>query len=204
MKYIEVKEFVINKLKKELKPSLYYHNHKHTIDLCECVEYLAKEENVNGEDLVLLKTAAIFHDTGFLWQYDYNEPLGCDFAREVLPKYDYTNKQIERICDMIMATKMPQNPNDKLDEIICDADLFYLGRDDFFITALKLHREWRENSQKKITFRDWYLNQKDFVLSHKFFTKSARRLLNDKKQQNLSKINELLALLEATFGEKTT
>jgi len=203
MRYKEVKDFVIDKLKNELKPGLYYHNYKHTLDLLDCVEYLAKEEGIQGEDLMLLRTAAVFHDTGFLWQYDNNEPLGCEFAKEVLPDYDYTEEQIEKICEMIMATQMPQNPKNKLAEIICDADLFYIGRDDFFITALRLHREWSENSTRKITFKDWYLKQKSFVLSHEFFTEAARNLLTEKKQHNLSQIKELLALLEATFGEKT-
>ncbi len=203
MRYKEVKDFVTDKLKKELKPSLYYHNYKHTLDLLKCVEYLAKEEKVAGEDIILLRTAALFHDTGFLWQYDNNEPFGCDFAREILPQYGYNDQQIEIICEMIMATQMPQNPKNKLAEILCDADLFYLGRDDFFITALRLHREWSENSTKKITFKDWYLNQKSFVLSHEFFTESARMLLKEKKKHNLLQINELLSLLEATFGEKT-
>ncbi len=203
MRYKEVKDFVINKLKKELKPSLYYHNYKHTLDLLDCVEYLAKEENITGEDIILLRTAALFHDTGFLWQYDNNEPYGCEFARDVLPDYGYSEEQIKKICNMIMATQMPQNPKNKLAEIICDADLFYIGRDDFFITALRLHREWSENSVKKITFKDWYLKQKNFVLSHVFFTESARKLLKTKKQHNLSQIKELLSLLEATFGEKT-
>ena len=203
MRYKEVKDFVIEKLRNELKPGLYYHNYKHTLDLCDCVEYLAKGENIQGEDLMLLRTAAVFHDTGFLWQYDNNEPLGCKFAKELLPDYDYSDEQIEKVCDMIMATQMPQNPKNKLAEIICDADLFYIGRDDFFITALRLHREWSENSAMKITFKDWYLKQKSFVLSHEFFTESARKLLNEKKTHNLSQIKELLALLEATFGEKT-
>ncbi len=202
MRYNEVKEFVIDKLKHELKPNLYYHNYKHTLDLCESVEYLGREEGVSDEDIVLLRTAALFHDTGFLWKYDNNEPLGCEFAREILPKYDYNQEQIEKICEMIMATKMPQNPKTKLDKILCDADLFYLGRSDFFITALRLHREWSENSTKKITFKDWYLKQKSFVLSHEYFTESAKRLLNDKKQENLSQIEELLTLLEATYGKK--
>ncbi len=182
---------------------MYYHNYKHTLDLLDGVEYLAKEENVMGDDLILLRTAALFHDTGFLYQYDNNEPFGCDFTKEVLPDYGYNDKQIEMICDMIMATKMPQKPKGKLAEILCDADLFYIGRDDFFITALRLHREWSENSTRKITFKDWYLNQKSFVLSHEFFTQSARKLLKEKKKHNLIQINELLSLLEATFGEKT-
>ncbi len=201
MKYEDLKKFVINKLKKELKPTLYYHNYKHTLDLCKIVEEIGYKEGVSDEEMEILKTAALLHDTGFLWQYDDNEELACDFAKNTLPDYNYNNEQIEKICDIILATKMPQKPTNKLEKIICDADLYYLGRDDFFITALKLHKEWGENSTKKITFKDWYLKQKAFLLSHNFFTKTAKEMLNEKKQENLLQIEELLSLLESSTNK---
>ncbi len=98
-----------------------------------------------------------------------------------------------------MATKIPQNPHNLLEEIICDADLDYLGRNDFFITALKLHREWTENNGLKTTFKDWYIKQNSFVLKHNYFTGAANNLRQEKKNYNLSQINELLALFDSTI-----
>ncbi len=202
MDFNKAKEFVLPKLEKELKPSLYYHNYQHTLDVCKSVEAIAEIESINGHDLMLLRTAALYHDTGFIWQYDNNEPLACEFANETLGSFDYKKEEIDKICELILATQIPQTPKCKLGEILCDADLDYIGRDDFFITALRLHREWSENSTKKITFKEWYLKQLQFVQKHEYFTEAARILRGEKKTHNLSQIKELLNLLEATVGKK--
>ena len=98
-------------------------------------------KSVEGDDLTLLLTAVLFHDSGFLKQQKEHERVGCDIAREYLPEYDYSPEQVEMICGMIMATKIPQTPHNKLEQIICDADLDYLGRDDFFTIGNKLYDE---------------------------------------------------------------
>jgi uncharacterized protein len=203
MDFEKAKSFVIPRLKKELKPSLYYHNFQHTLDVCQSAENLAMLEGVNGEDRVMLKTAALYHDTGFLWQYDNNEALACDFARETLPRFDYQERHISRICELIMATQIPQLPGSHLEMIMCDADLDYIGRQDFFITALRLHREWSENSQKKIPFKDWYQNQLRFVQEHEYFTQTANKLRNERKKINLLQIRELLNLLNTSINGKS-
>ncbi len=202
MYFEEVKVLVLKKLKKELKPNLYYHNFQHTLDVCESVDRLAEMENIKGEELVLLQTAALFHDTGFIWRYENNEDLACQYARQILGEYNYKEDQIEHICRMIMATQIPQKPEDSMGMILCDADLDYIGRGDFFITALRLHREWSENSNMKITFKDWYLKQQSFIMQHEFFTRSARQLRNKKKEHNLAQVRELLHLLDETAGDQ--
>jgi len=202
MNFDDLKDLVLKKLKKELKPNLYYHNFQHTIDVCESVDRLAEMENISGSNLLLLQTAALFHDTGFIWRYENNEELACNFARQLLPEYAYSKNETEHICKMIMATQIPQNPDDILAMVLCDADLDYIGRGDFFITALRLHREWSENSNMKITFKDWYLKQQSFILQHEYFTESARKLRNDKKAHNLTQVKELLNLLDATATDK--
>lgn len=202
MYFEEIKELVLKKLKKELKPNLYYHNFQHTLDVCESVDRLAEMENIKGEELVLLQTAAVFHDTGFIWRYENNEELACKYARQILGDYNYSTQQIEHICSMIMSTQIPQQPQDLMGMILCDADLDYIGRGDFFITALRLHREWSENSNMKITFKDWYLKQQSFIIQHDFFTRSARELRNEKKEHNLAQVRELLQLLDATANDQ--
>lgn len=206
MEFSLAKEFVLKKLTGELKPSLYYHNIQHTIDVCRSVETLAIMEKVNEEELTMLLTAALYHDTGFIWAYDNNEPMACRFAQETLPRFGYTESQIETVCRLIMATSMPQQPDTLLEKILCDADLDYIGREDFFITALRLHREWSENSARKMTFRHWYEKQREFVENHEFFTRSARLLRNEKKKKNLSQVRELLDLIETStdFSIKKT
>jgi predicted metal-dependent HD superfamily phosphohydrolase len=201
MELDSLRTLVLKKLKKELNPNLYYHNYQHTLDVCESVDRLAEIENISGEERILLQTAALMHDTGFIWRYENNEELACEYSRDILPEFKFSSGQIEHITNMIMSTQIPQKPQDKLGMVLCDADLDYIGRGDFFITALRLHREWSENSNHKITFRDWYVKQQNFILQHEYFTEGAKQLRNNTKQHNLSQVKELLNLLDATSTE---
>ncbi|MFH0865664.1 MAG: HD domain-containing protein [Bacteroidota bacterium] len=187
-----VKEYVLGKLKNELKPDLYYHCLTHTIDVYESAKKLAAMENIIGNDLILLETAALFHDTGFLTGYANHEEQSVQLARKILPGFGYSDGDIEIICRMILATRLPQQPITIPEKILCDADLDYLGRDDFFMIANKLLCEWNENGIP-ITLKKWYNIQVNFLESNHYFTKSAISLRKEKKKENLSQILELLS-----------
>ena len=191
MELQKVKKFILGKLKKELPQNLTYHNTRHIKDVFKAARMLAKIEQVKGEDLILLLTAVLFHDSGFLWQPYEHEKVSCEIARKYLPVYGYSPGQIERICGMIMATKMPQTPHDLLEEIICDSDLDYLGRDDFFTIGLGLYYEL--SMYGLLSSRDeWNVLQIRFLEKHKYFTSSARQLRQPKKEEYIAILKERL------------
>lgn len=192
MDFKAAKEFILNKLKKELKPDLYYHCYNHTTDVYEASKKLAKMEQITEKELILLKTAALFHDSGFLMGYKNHEELSIQFVKERLPEFGYELSDIETICRMIQSTQLPQKPQNLLEKILCDADLDYLGRDDFFMIANKLLCEWNENGMNT-SLKKWYHIQVDFLKSNSYFTDSAIILRDEKKSKNLIQIQELLS-----------
>ena len=112
-------------------------------------------------------------------------------AREFLPKYGYSEEQIEKICDIIMATKMPPEPKDLLQSIICDSDLDYLGRSDMIPVSNTLYKELKE--QDKIgTFNEWNKLQVKFITIHQYFTETARNLREVNKQKQIERIKKLI------------
>ena len=191
MEYEKIKKIILKELKENLPEHLSYHSVMHVKDVINAVEEIAVAENVGGEDLILLKTAALFHDSGFLHGAKDDEQKSCEIAQKYLLDYGYSQPQIDKIKGMIMATKIPQSPNNKLEEILADADLDYLGRDDFFKIGDKLFDELTMfgivNSE-----RDWNLLQEKFLESHHFFTKTAINNRNQKKQENLEIIKSKL------------
>lgn len=191
MNYDEAEKFIHNKLKTEIPHSLFYHSYGHTMDVFNAANELAALESVSGDDLLLLKIAVLFHDSGFTVQSSNHEQIGCDIARESLPQFNFTEEEIETICGMIMATKIPQTPHNKLEEIICDADLDYLGRDDFESIASALYKEL-EIYHILSDVNDWNRLQLKFLESHHYFTKSAINLRHDKKQKHLQKIKDIV------------
>ncbi len=187
LRFNDLENTVLNKLEEGLTDNLYYHNVKHTIDVVTQVEIIGKSENIDDEELLILKTAALFHDAGHMISYDYHEEEGVKMVNKMLPQYNYSRKQIQRIGELIMATKMPPKPNNLLEMIICDADLDYLGRTDFVPVAYNLYKELKAN--KKISsFEEWKKLEIDFIKKHSYFTKTAKNLREVKKQEQLEKI----------------
>ncbi len=133
MDFENASNFIINKVKTELPGNLYYHSYNHVMDVLQAANELGQMEGINNNDLTLLKTAVLYHDSGFTKQNVEHEAIGCEIARNTLPQFNYKQNEIESICGMIMATKIPQTPHNLLEKIICDADLDYLGRDDFWV-----------------------------------------------------------------------
>ena len=191
MNFTALKKVILDRLKRELPTTLSYHTVNHTIDVMDAVSNLAKAENINPTDTLLLKTAALFHDTGFLEQYNSNEPLGCELAEEILPQFGYSEEDIKTIKKLIMATKMPQTPSNKLEEIICDADLDYLGRDDFLDISQRLRDELKYHKQE-FSDPEWLNFEINFLKKHKYFTKTAQNLRNTQKKEYLNKLKSEL------------
>jgi len=112
-------------------------------------------------------------------------------AEDILPKYGYTPEQIEQVKELIYATIIPHQPKNKLEKIICDADLDYLGRDDFYEISDSLRRELRDHG-KINSDRLWDEIQVKFLTQHKYFTKSAIKMRTAKKEEHLQAIKARL------------
>ncbi len=177
MQFDKAYPFLMKKLEKDLPPFLHYHNAEHTRDVLSSAEMLAHSEKISGDDLTLVKTAALFHDCGFLETYSDHEEISCDMARKWLPQFGYDKEEIEQICQLILSTKIPQEPKNKLAQILCDADLFYLGTDKYFIGADKLYKELHEAGLVK-TREEWSKEEIKFVEAHHYFTATAQKKLN--------------------------
>ena len=148
-------------------------------------------EGVTGENIFLLKTAALYHDGGFVEKYMENEEIGARMAREVLPRFGYSEEQIKTVEKLIMATRVPQQPRDHLEKIICDADLDYLGRDDFHLIADRLRKEFLAHGVVQ-SDREWDELQVKFLTTHRYFTESAKKQRQPGKLKHLDEVKKRL------------
>jgi hypothetical protein len=148
---------------------------------------------VRGADLTLVKTAALYHDAGFVENHHANhEIVGCRIARESLPGFAYSARQIETICSMIMATKIPQSPQTLLERILCDADLDYLGRPDFYTIGNSLFEELQAYHLLQGE-QAWNRLQVNFLSAHRFHTHTNKTLREPVKQRYLEDLQGLVA-----------
>jgi uncharacterized protein len=192
MNISSVRDYIEQKLRKSLSPTLTYHGLHHTFDVVEACKKLAIKEGIKDEgSLLLLETAALYHDLGFISTYRGHEEEACRIAGLTLPKFGFSKDQIEKVSSMIMATKIPQSPKNHLEQIIADADLDYLGRDDFEEISNSLYQELLEREIVS-DIKAWNRIQVDFLSSHKYWTKSANELRSHQKKARLKELEQIV------------
>lgn len=187
MQFEQLKEFILEKLHNELPHALAYHSPSHTKEVLSHAVELGTEEGLSEYELLLLQTAAVLHDTGFVEGNINHEERSCNFAKEYLPGFDYTNEEINQVCELIMTTKLPQSPYDKISNVLCDADLYYLGTNNYQLYAGRLFREMKHFSPDLTTER-WQQIEENFLDNHDYFTKAAKNKLNAFKKVNIKKV----------------
>lgn len=184
--------YALRLLENDLIPNLTYHSLEHTRDDVVPAAYrLAQRSGISELACNLVVTAAWFHDVGFVERYDDNEVIAKRIASEVLPDFGFTDQHIEIIGGCIMATQLPQRPKTLLEQIVADADLDNLGRDDFFIVSDNLRLEWLLRGER-YPAQAWYEKELRFLTSHRYFTQAARDLRDVGKKRNLMVFKELL------------
>ena len=190
--------YALARLERELPPALCYHSLAHTRDdVAIAVERLSAAEGVTGEALLLLRTAAYYHDIGFVERRDQHEAIGARIAEQALPRFGYQPHQIALIQGMIMATRMPQAPRTALERILADADLDVCGRDDFPQLNRCLRMELATAGIVS-SDREWYSGQLSFLRAHSYWTAAARALRDRQKRANILALEQLLLTIDDT------
>jgi uncharacterized protein len=180
-----VKEFVIGYLQEKLGPAFHYHDLAHTLDVYESVKRIASLEGVDPNVVTLLEAAALFHDTGMTEKYDDHETVSANLCRTILPGFGFDLDAIDRVCRLIMATKPPTGPVSLEEQIMCDADLDYLGRGDFFMRSFQLKEEWEQLGIGKYDPVEWLKTETDFLRKHNYYTETSRSTRGPGKAMNL-------------------
>ncbi|MEI6683092.1 MAG: HD domain-containing protein [Bacteroidota bacterium] len=192
MDFGKASEYVTHRLQTELSPDLFYHSPGHTFDVVTATRRLCEAEQVDAHSALLIETAALYHDTGMIFQYRDHEGKSIGLARETLPGFGYSQAEIDLISNLIYATGMPQRPAHLHEQILCDADLDYLGRNDYLIRSYCLRLELQLIGLNNATLKEWISFQVDFLSGHTYFTGSAKSLRNDYKRRNLEELRNLL------------
>ena len=181
---------VIGILDKKLPTWATYHCTDHTKYVVEKAEYIAKKEKVSNKDVFLIKIAALYHDIGYIENNQDHEEIGCRIVRKELPKYKFTKKEIDKICGMIMATKIPQQPQNHHEQILADADLEYLATDKFKPIGDTLYTELK-HFIKDLTRKKWNDIQISFMSGHQYHTDYCRRYKEHRKIKNIEGLKKL-------------
>lgn len=178
--------YVVNFLKDNLPSEALYHGISHTEDVVGAAKKIIKEENITEEDAECVLLSAWFHDLGYVKGANGHEGLSIQYAESFLETQNYPKDKTEQVFACIRATKVPQSPKDKLEKIICDADLFHVSTASFDLSSKLLRTEWELMDGKIMTDAEWYQCNSDFLKSHKFYTDFAFRYWSTGKASNFA------------------
>jgi uncharacterized protein len=195
---LKIVDFYIRELfRDELPGDIKYHDANHTLHPTKGVvasaNRIAISENISERDRELLITAAYFHDTGYIREYEKNEPIAARMAGRILKLIGYKPDEVVKVQNMILATDLECEPKTHMEKILCDADLDHLGREDFFKFDGKLREGWRAKGIDVSDEVKWYKGTLEFIKKHQYYTESQKKLREKGKQKN---IKHLLRKLE--------
>ena len=180
--------------------SIRFHTLEHTQGVVMAADEMAQYFQLPEEDRTALGLAAWFHDTGFTsGDAQGHEDRSIEYAVKFLQEQKADEQLIQKVRSAIEATKLPQTPKNLLEQIICDADLYHLGTDDFKTRSKLLKEELSELSKKEISKKQWRKVNINFLENHKYFTEYARRKLQPVKERNLQ---QLQGIIEKEKGKK--
>lgn len=183
----KLKRYISNLLNEKLSDLLSYHGTHHTLHVLDTCQKYIKRMHVPPYDAYLLRTAALLHDTGYIVSSDNHEEESVNIARKILPDWNYTDLEIDRIIGMIRATKIPQKPTNILECILADSDLDYLGTDEFYPISQTLFQELK-NLGVIHSMQQWDEMQIRFLQNHNYHTPFAKKYKEPIKQQHLREI----------------
>lgn len=186
----EASEFVFQLMKLKLPGIYVYHNYKHTSEVADHVRKISKKMDLSEEDTEIVTLAAYFHDAGFIEKAANHEDIGSEIAEKFLKEKNYPENKIEKVKECIISTKYPPSPKNPLEEILCDSDLYHLGSKDYEDKTELLRVEWEKSENKIYSEMEWLKLNIDFLSNHKYYTRYAKKNLEDNKIAFLLKLQK--------------
>lgn len=180
----DIIEYVSSLFKRSTKLNLTYHNFHHTAEVAKHAKEIAASYNLGEEQDFIILAAAWFHDTGHLFgDAEAHEERSVFVMRQYCITLAIDEALIHSVEQCILATKFPYHPKSLQEEIICDADSYHLGTNEFLITDELMKQEMQLKYNGVIN--DWDVKTLSMLEAHHFFTAYCKEKLNEGKQHNI-------------------
>jgi len=203
LSYDEVHQFALQFFREHSDARIIYHDLTHTQQVAAASTQIANHYHLSDNDFFIVLTAAWFHDIGYFIDMSQHEAKGAEYIAGYLRDKQVDETIISAITNCILATKLPQHPNTLLEQIVCDADLFHFGTDEFGERNKLMRKESIAVSGKEISKENWRKKTIQLLESHRYFTDYCQLLLNGKKQENLEQLKRKEEKEEAKQADHT-
>ncbi len=165
-----------------------YHNFQHTCAVVEAAGEIAAQYDLEDSDLLAIRIAAWFHDTGYTEGWEAHEDRSASHAEAYLRCYGTEEELIEKVRGGIMATRMPQQPQTFVGEIVADADLSHLGGASYWDRCGRVRQEFALTRDIVMSDQEWIDFELAFMLQHEYHTEAARELYGKLKEKHVKEL----------------
>ncbi len=187
---LDVEAYVTNFITEQVPKEYAYHDVQHTVNVVEAAKEIGKSMKLSAKEMEILELAAWFHDTGYDKGAQDHEGRSGKYAEQYLEKHEYSAEDLERVKAVIMATKMPHNPQSVLEEIICDADLSHLGKSNYWDRCGRVRQELTQTKKLTMSEQEWIDFELEFIDQHSYKTRVADALYGKKKAKHIRQLKK--------------
>ncbi|MBN2773005.1 MAG: HD domain-containing protein, partial [Prolixibacteraceae bacterium] len=198
----EAEKFVSSFLEQKLSEDIIFHTFEHARDIVKNAEFIGNHSGLNEDQMNMVKLSALFHDVGYVFQDIDHESKSAETAREFLSSKGIDEDQIKKVEGCILATKVPQNPQDEISKVLCDADLMHFATGEYFEKAEKLRKEWKRTGLYDFNKKDFNLNSIGFFKKHHYHTEYGKTVLEENKKKTLEQLNENIKMHKEKKNKK--
>ncbi|MBB4078406.1 putative metal-dependent HD superfamily phosphohydrolase [Lewinella aquimaris] len=197
----QVKAHVERYIKEKIDPKFVYHNFQHTCAVVEAAGELATFYELTPRELTVIRIAAWFHDTGYAQGWPDHEVRSAENAEAFLREKGVDDEAlITDIRGAIMATRIPQQPNTFLEEIVADADLSHLGEASYWDRCGRVRQEFALTRNAVMSDQEWIDFELAFMVDHEYHTEAARELFGERKEKH---VRQLYKRKKALYPDQT-
>lgn len=187
----EARDYALRYIREHMPEQQYFHNQAHIEQVVRAVEQLSGAAGLDAPERSALLIAAWFHDLGYAQGAMNHEERSAELARQFLEDQDAPAAFIHEVEAAILATRMPQQPNSRLQALMADADLSHLGGSDYWYFIGLLREELKVAQHKVMSDEEWLDFEIDFMEKHRFHTTEAETLFGRRKLKHLKKLRKM-------------
>lgn len=189
--YIKIRKQALDKLHTKLPEKLYYHGVHHTLKALGVCEMYIKASKIDKYQAKLLRIGILFHDIGYTVTNKEHEEKSAEIASGMMSELGFSGKDIKIVTGLIKSTRVPQSPKTILEKIICDVDLDYLGRADFYPVSNMLYKELKAHSTI-MNKNEWNKIQIKFLEQHRYHTDFALKKRQPEKEKRIAELKAIV------------
>jgi len=188
--YKKIEEYVKNLFAEKHNSALAFHDLKHTESVVARAKEIAAHYYLSEKEMLIIFAAAWFHDVGHLFTIPAkHEEKSVEIMKNFMTANTDDTGLIAEIEGCILATRMPRNPTNILQQIICDADTYHFGTKDFKFTN-KLNKDECRLRTGKLDKKKFNEKTLEMLKEHEFYTDYAKDLLSKTKKKNMKKLKK--------------